>query len=129
MTYDAETGAPAESAAGRAEAVEVLSRAQFDLLTAPSVDQLLDDARPPPRPSRSMPRCGSCAGRCPASAPIPADEYAAFERLVQESVAAWAKAKKASDFSLFAPYLERLWRAAAARPARLPPTGTPTRPC
>lgn len=29
MTFDAETGAPAESAAGRAEAVEVLSRAQF----------------------------------------------------------------------------------------------------
>ena len=44
MTFDAETGAPAESAAGRAEAVEVLSRAQFDLLTDPAVDTLLDEA-------------------------------------------------------------------------------------
>ena len=108
MTYDAETGAPAESAAGRAEAVEVLSRAQFDLLTAPSVDQLLDDAQAAAETEQEHAEVRELRRTLSRIRPIPADEYAAFERLVQESVAAWAKAKKASDFSLFAPYLERL---------------------
>ena len=106
--FDAETVAPAESAAGRAEAVEVLSRAQFDLLTAPSVDKLLDDAAAAAETEQEQAEVRELRRMLSRIRPIPAQEYAAFERLVQEAVAVWAKAKKASDFSLFAPYLEKL---------------------
>ncbi len=44
MTYDEATAAPSESAEGRAEAAEVLSRAQFNTLVQPSTDALLDAA-------------------------------------------------------------------------------------
>ena len=106
--FDAETVAPAESAAGRAEAVEVLSRAQFDLLTAPSVDKLLDAAAAAAETEQEQAEVRELRRMLSRIRPIPAQEYAAFERLVQEAVAVWAKAKKASDFSLFAPYLEKL---------------------
>ena len=108
MTFDAETGAPAESAAGRAEAVEVLSRAQFDLLTDPAVDTLLDEAAAAAGTEQEQAEVRELRRMLGQIRPIPADEYAAFERLTQESVAAWAKAKKAGDFSIFAPYLEKL---------------------
>ena len=112
MTYDAETAAPAESAAGRAEAVEELSRAQFALLTAPEVDKLLDDAEAAadtaPDAEQVRAEVRELRRMLGQIRPIPADEYAAFERLTQEAVAAWAKAKKANDFALFAPYLEQL---------------------
>ena len=108
ITYDAETGAPADSAAGRAEAVEVLSRAQFELLTAPSVDKLLDEADAAADSEQIHAEVRELRRMLSRIRPIPADEYAAFERLTQEAVAVWAKAKKASDFSVFAPYLEKM---------------------
>ena len=112
INFDGETVAPADSADGRAEAIEVLSRAQFDLLTAPSVDQLLDqaDAAADSAPDGEQVHAEVRELRRTLSQirPIPAEEYAAFERLTQEATAAWAKAKKASDFSVFAPYLEKL---------------------
>lgn len=112
INFDGETVAPAESAAGCAEAIEVLSRAQFDLLTAPWVDKLLDeaDAAAGSAPDAEQVRAEVRELRRTLGQirPIPAEEYAAFERLTQEGAAAWAKAKKASDFSLFAPYLEKL---------------------
>ena len=112
INFDGETVAPADSADGRAEAIEVLSRAQFDLLTAPSVDQLLDqaDAAADAAPDGEQVHAEVRELRRTLSQirPIPAEEYAAFERLTQEATAAWAKAKKASDFSVFAPYLEKL---------------------
>ena len=57
VDFDAETVAPEGSADGRAEACEVLSRADFDLLVNDNT------ARQPrmPRPSRSAPRYGNCS--------------------------------------------------------------------
>lgn len=51
---------------------------------------------------------------------IPAEEYAAFTKLTQESMPAWGKAKRGNDFASFAPYLEKLWNPCARRPTILP---------
>ena len=55
--YDSETVAPPESSAGRAEAMEVLSRAYFDQLVS------ADTAALPlmPKPNRKRQKCGSCS--------------------------------------------------------------------
>lgn len=42
------------------------------------------------------------------NARIPADEYIAFTVLTNEAQDVWAKAKNTNDFSLFAPYLEKI---------------------
>lgn len=39
---------------------------------------------------------------------IPEDEYVAYVNLCGDSEIAWQKAKKASDYSIFAPYLEKV---------------------
>ena len=46
---------------------------------------------------------------------IPADEYAAFTKLTQQSIPAWVKAKRTNDFSVFAPYLEKIVAARRAQ--------------
>ena len=129
INFDGETVAPADGAGGRAEAIEVLSRAQFDLLTAPSVDQLLADAdaaADSAPDAETDPRRG--AGTAPDAAadpPIPADEYAAYERLTQEALSAWTKAKKASDFASFAPWLEKLVEGRRRQAAQIAPGKDP----
>ena len=56
IDFDAETIAPEGSADGRAEATEVLSRANFDLLVNEKTAALLKRKQPPmPRPSRKKP--------------------------------------------------------------------------
>ncbi|MBQ1530833.1 MAG: carboxypeptidase M32 [Solobacterium sp.] len=39
---------------------------------------------------------------------VPKDEYVAFNQLQNESYGAWLKAKNASDYSMFEPYLKRI---------------------
>ena len=61
VDFDAETVAPEGSADGRAEACEVLSRADFDLLVNDNTAALLRQAAQDARPSRSAPRYGNCS--------------------------------------------------------------------
>ena len=56
---------------------------------------------------------------------IPADEYAAFTKLCSQSVPAWTKAKRTNDFSLFAPYLEKLIAARRAQARYFAPDRDP----
>ena len=125
INFDGETVAPADSAEGRAEAIEVLSRAQFDLLTDPSVDQLLADADAAadsaPDAEQVHAEVRELRRMLRQIRPIPADEYAAYERLTQEALSAWARAKKASDFASFCPLAGK----AGGGP---PPPGCPDRP-
>lgn len=59
--YDSETVAPPESSAGRAEAMEVLSRAYFDQLVSADTAALLQRAALMPKPNRKRQKCGSCS--------------------------------------------------------------------
>ena len=59
--YDSETVAPPESSAGRAEAMEVLSRAYFDQLVSADTAVLLQRAAADAETERKRQKCGSCS--------------------------------------------------------------------
>lgn len=108
IDYDSETVAPAGSSAGRAEAMEVLSKAEFDLLVNPDTAALLAAARDAAETEQEAAEVRELQRRYDEIHRIPAAEYAAFTRLVQQSIPVWVQAKRSSDFSLFAPYLEQI---------------------
>ena len=108
IDFDAETVAPEGSADGRAEATEVLSRASFDLLVNDGTAALLKEAAADAETEQERAEVRNLQRQYDEIARIPADEYAAFTKLCSQSVPAWTKAKRTNDFSLFAPYLEKL---------------------
>ena len=136
IDFDAETIAPEGSADGRAEATEVLSRANFDLLVNEKTAALLKKAAADAETEQEKAEVRNLQRQYDEIAKIPADEYAAFTKLCSQSVPAWVKAKRTNDFSIFAPYLEKIVAARRAqahyfahpgpgqrRPHRLPRPG------
>lgn len=125
MEYDEATAAPPESAAGRAQAGETLSRAHFELLVNPDTAALLQRAAADAETGQEAAEVRELQRRYDEICRIPADEYAAYTRLTQEATPAWGKAKRSNDFAAFAPYLEQLVegrrrQAACIDPARDP---------
>ena len=108
IDFDAETIAPEGSADGRAEATEVLSRANFDLLVNEKTAALLKEAAADAETEQEKAEVRNLQRQYDEIAKIPADEYAAFTKLCSQSVPAWVKAKRTNDFSIFAPYLEKI---------------------
>ena len=115
IDFDAETVAPEGSADGRAEACEVLSRASFDLLVNEDTAALLRQAAADAEDEQQAAEVRELQRQYDEIAKIPAEEYAAFTKLVQQSIPAWTKAKRTNDFSLFAPYLEKIVEARRAQ--------------
>ena len=105
--YDSETVAPPESSAGRAEAMEVLSRAYFDQLVSADTAALLQRAAADAETEQEKAEVRELQRSYDEIGKIPAEEYAAFTKLTQESMPAWGKAKRGNDFASFAPYLEK----------------------
>ena len=110
LYYDGATAAPAGSAANRGETMAVLSEAEYLMATGPEMLELLDflyahndELTQKQRRIVEMLRKDLAELRC-----IPQEEYAAASKLMAESTAAWHEAKPKSDFSLFAPYLEKV---------------------
>ena len=106
--YDSETVAPPESSAGRAEAMEVLSRAYFDQLVSADTAALLQRAAADAETEQEKAEVRELQRSYDEIGKIPAEEYAAFTKLTQESMPAWGKAKRGNDFASFAPYLEKI---------------------
>lgn len=125
IDFDAETVAPEGSADGRAEATEVLSRASFDLLVNDGTAALLKEAAADAETEQERAEVRNLQRRYDEIARIPADEYAAFTKLCSQSVPAWTKAKRTNDFSLFAPYLEKLIAARRAQARYFAPDRDP----
>ena len=110
LYYDGATAAPAGSAANRGETMSVLSEAEYLMATGPEMIDLLDflyahndELTQKQRRIVEMLRKDLAELRC-----IPQEEYAAASKLMAESTAAWHEAKPRSDFSIFAPYLEKV---------------------
>ena len=125
IDFDAETVAPEGSADGRAEATEVLSRASFDLLVNDGTAALLKEAAAVAETEQERAEVRNLQRQYDEIARIPADEYAAFTKLCSQSVPAWTKAKRTNDFSLFAPYLEKLIAARRAQARYFAPDRDP----
>lgn len=110
LYYDGATAAPAGSAANRGETMAILSEASYQLGTSPDSIELIDflyahndGLTQKQKRVVELMRRGLQELRS-----IPQDEYAAAAKLMAESTAAWHEAKPKSDFSIFAPYLEKV---------------------
>ena len=115
VDFDAETVAPEGSADGRAEACEVLSRASFELLVNADTAALLQQAAAEAETEQEQAEVRQLQRQYDEIAKIPAEEYAAFTKLCNQSIPVWVKAKRTNDFSVFAPYLEKIVAARRAQ--------------
>ena len=79
--YDSETVAPPESSAGRAEAMEVLSRAYFDQLVSADTAALLQRAAADAETEQEKAEVRELQRSYDEIGKIPAEEYAAFTKL------------------------------------------------
>lgn len=114
LNFDGMTAAPRSSAAGRSVTCAVLSGALHSLETEPeyltSLETLCAHASElPPVLKREAELCLAEASELLR---IPQEVCAAHSRLTGEAFSAWQAAKAASDFSLLAPHLERVFESA-----------------
>ena len=105
---DDATAAPTESAEGRSEAVGLLSMEQYRLLVGPELGALLDQAAGLNLDRQAAAEVRELRRMRAQYTKIPPEEFAADSRVFTLSQNAWQKAKAASDFSLFAPWLEKV---------------------
>ena len=108
MEVDESTVAPTDSDAGRGEALEVLSSAQYDLVAGDELPRLLDAAEAEDLDEQAAAEVRELRRQNDQYTKVPAAEYAAGTRLMSNSRIAWHKAKAANDFSLFQPLLEQV---------------------
>ena len=110
LYYDGATAAPSGSAANRGETMAVLSEASYQLGTGRETIELVDFlyAHNDELQRRQKRVVELMRRELQELRSIPQDEYAAAARLMAESSAAWHEAKPKSDFSIFAPYLEKV---------------------
>ena len=127
LGIDGETVAPSGSAATRAKTMGELSRMTYDLVTDRDASAALeylfgqrDELDPVDRRNVS-----ELYRNLDETRRIPKEEAAAFSMLLSESSAVWHEAKVRSDFSLFEPYLEKVFDGVKRRAARLDPDRDP----
>lgn len=110
INYDGETVGPAKGIDARGEALAVLARCEHEAAYGKRAGELLEELSgyeaelDELRRSelRVFSRDYDEMGR------VPAQECADFARLASASVSVWKRAKAASDYCLFEPYLEKI---------------------
>lgn len=110
ISLDASTAAPSDSFEGRGKTMEVLSRVTYDLETDPDNDAWLsvleahgEELTPVQKRQAQVIR-----KNFDLSKRIPAEEYVAYNVLLNDAQSVWEKAKNNDDFDVFAPYLEKI---------------------
>ncbi len=109
ICHDGNTVAPKSSAAARGRMMAVLSEQAYLLSTAPEFTEALEVI------NSHKDKCDKKVTRAAYlylkdaqnMKKIPMDEYVEYSRHISESSDVWHTAKETSDFSLFAPYLEK----------------------
>jgi len=110
LYYDGATVAPKESYAPRGVSMGVLSEALYGLATGEATRALLDEL------AENADKLSAAEARelelmrkdLTELRRIPVAEYVAYTELVNEAEAVWHKAKAASDFPMFRPFLEKI---------------------
>ena len=110
LYLDATTAAPSDSWEGRGKTMEVLSQLIYDLMANPENGELLsylesemDQLTPIQRRQVEVLR-----KNYDQMFKIPAQEYVAYNVLINDAQSIWAKAKNENDFNSFCPYLEQI---------------------
>lgn len=107
---DSLTVAPRDTAAGRGEALEILSAESYKISTDPALGEALDElsavsAELTPETARQVELLKRERDRI---GKIPQNEYVAFRRLLNDAENVWHDAKLSNDFPAFAPYIEKM---------------------
>ena len=110
MEQDAATAAPAGSWEGRGVTTGILSEVMYDLIADPRNGELIAFLREHAGELNEIQlrELEILDKKYQQMNCIPAEEYVAFNILRNDAQVAWEKAKNASDFSIFQPYLERI---------------------
>ena len=109
--YDGNTSAPKGTAANRGRSLGVLSEEMYKLQTGKDTVKLLEyldahKARLTPEEKRMV---FLMLKDIRYMQKIPMEEYIAFDKLLVEADDVWHRAKDASDFALFEPYLQQIF--------------------
>lgn len=110
LYLDATTAAPSDSGEGRGKTLEILSPVVYELTTSSENGELLtyledhlEELTPQEKREVEILR-----KQYDAVKRVPAEEYVAYDVLINEAQDVWHKAKGNNDFAAFAPYLEKI---------------------
>lgn len=107
--WDDATEAPEESSELTSKAVEILSSEYYKAIINDDVKKLLEklsEEKDLDVKERAIVK--DLKKQHESMEPIPAEEYQAYQGLIARASSVWTKAKNASDYSLFAPTLEKI---------------------
>lgn len=110
LFLDATTAAPSDTGEGRGKTMEVLSQVVYDLIANPKNGELLSYLEGcleelTPQVKREVALLRKNYDQINR---IPAEEYVAYQVLINDAQDVWHKAKLQDDFPAFAPYLEKI---------------------
>jgi len=111
VTYlDASTAAPKGSYEGRGQAMGIMSQLTYDLLASEENAQLLAalEADKQALDAQTRREVEIARKEYDKIHRIPAQEYVAYNVLLNDAQAVWEKAKNENDFAAFAPYLQQI---------------------
>ncbi len=110
LYLDGVTVAPKDTSEGRGIALGVLAGESHKLFASEETKSLLDflDSNKSELDEKLQRRVELLKRSYANLSKIPAEEYMEYARLTNDASDVWHKAKEASDFSLFEPYLEKL---------------------
>ena len=111
VTYlDAASAAPGGSYEGRGRTMGILSQVTYDLVANKENAVILDclEGNMDKLDEQTKRETEIFRKQYDQIHRIPAEEYVAFTVLTNDAEAIWEKAKNENDFSLFAPYLEKI---------------------
>ena len=110
-SLDVETGvAPSQSFAYRSKQLEVLSGMIYDMTTSPeAMESIRVLSENETEDQALLHEVRLAAEQAEKLAKIPKEEYLAFNALLNEVYPVYVTAKQTSDFSLFEPYLQKIF--------------------
>lgn len=112
LYWDMETAMPSKGFDGHSDAITYFSTEYFKRETSPELEALLDELLKPEEFDKLDETWKFNVKRLKRSFDenknVPVDFYEAFTREKNESGKAWQEAKKASDFSIYAPHLKKM---------------------
>ena len=108
LFWDQQTCMPSGGVAGRAEQMATLSRLSHEMLTGSETARLLDAAGEPDPSSEEGALLRRARRDYDRATRLPAELVAEISRVTSMAKPAWVKAREESDWSLFAPHLEKV---------------------
>ncbi len=108
IDWDANTLAPEESSEYTAKAMGILSQEQFTSLINPKVKEIMEELKEEELSQTEKAILRRLKKEYQKSEAVPANEMREFTELAARATNVWQKAKKEQNFSLYAPYLEKI---------------------